>query len=66
MLECEASYLPFESLFKNFASDITIYNTPRLREPTVLQCFGRYCLSHSLDHLINCVVIYAYIMMRNV
>ena len=28
MVEFEASYLPFESLFKNFASDMTIYNTP--------------------------------------
>ena len=28
MLEFEASYLPIESLFKNFASDMTIYNTP--------------------------------------
>ena len=30
MLEFEASYLPFESLFKNFASDMTIYITPSL------------------------------------
>ena len=30
MLEFEASYLLFESLFKNFASDMTIYNTPSL------------------------------------
>ena len=27
MLEFEASYLLFESLFKNYASDITFYNT---------------------------------------
>ena len=30
MLEFEASYLAFESLFKNFASDMTICNTPSL------------------------------------
>ena len=30
MLEFEASYLFFESLFKNFASDTTIYNTNTL------------------------------------
>ena len=30
MLEFEALYLPFESLFKNSTSDITIYNTPSL------------------------------------
>ena len=30
MLECEASYLPFESLLKNFASDMKIYNTSSL------------------------------------
>ena len=28
MLEFEASYVPFKILFKNFASDMTIYNTP--------------------------------------
>ena len=30
LLEFEASYLPFESLLKNFASDMTVYNTPSL------------------------------------
>ena len=30
MLEFEPLYLLFESLFKNFASDMTIYNTPSL------------------------------------
>ena len=30
MLEFEDSYLPFESLFKKFASNVTIYNTPSL------------------------------------
>ena len=30
MLEFEALYLPFESLFKNFAYDLAIYNTPGL------------------------------------
>ena len=27
MSEFDASYLPFKSLFKNFASDMTTYNT---------------------------------------
>ena len=35
MLEFEASYLPFESLFNNFASDMTIYNTPVVYLPAV-------------------------------
>ena len=30
MLEFKASYLPVESQFKNFASNMTIYNTPSL------------------------------------
>ena len=30
MLEFEASYLPFERLFKNLASDMTIFSTPSL------------------------------------
>ena len=30
MLEFKALYLPFESLFKIFPSDMTIYNTPSL------------------------------------
>ena len=30
MLEFEALYLLFESLFKNIASDMAIYNTPCL------------------------------------
>ena len=30
MLEFEASYFSFENLCKNFASDMTIYNTPSL------------------------------------
>ena len=30
MFEFKASYLLFESLFKNFVTDMTIFNTPSL------------------------------------
>ena len=31
MLEFEALHLPIESLFKNFVSDMAIYNTPTMQ-----------------------------------
>ena len=38
MLEFEASNLPFESLFKKFALDMTVYNTPSLPSCRVISC----------------------------